>query len=103
MDNLEINPDEFARDGGDFTQVGDEAESIGSGLVNGVRLQGAFYGGDKFGKAFAASFNPGVELLGDAIRTTKTSMGNTGVSLTASGKAYVQTNQHNEESIPNLP
>jgi hypothetical protein len=100
-ENLEVDPAQFFHDGGSFIQVGDVAESIASGLENGVGLQGKWYGTDKFGNKIEESLIPGIKALGDAIRTTQTSMTNTGVSLTESGQGYVKVDQHNAESVPN--
>jgi uncharacterized protein YukE len=102
MDNLEVNPDQFASNGGSFTQVGDEAGSIGSGMVNGIRLQGAWYGTDKFGKVFSSSFNPGVDQLGDAINSFSAAFNNTGEGLKNSAKLYVQADEETADSIPDL-
>jgi hypothetical protein len=102
MDNLEVDPDQFASNGGSFVQIGDEAHSIGSGMVNGIRLQGAWYGTDKFGKVFSSSFNPGVDLLGDAIDSFGTAFSNTGEGLKNSAKLYVQNDEESADSIPDL-
>jgi uncharacterized protein YukE len=102
MDNLEVNPDQFASDGGSFTKLGDEARSIGSGMANAIRLQGVWYGTDEFGNVFSSSFNPGVDLLHDAIDSFGSAFDNSGEGLKNSAKLYVQNDEESADSIPDL-
>lgn len=100
-ENLEVDPSQFFRDGGTFIQVGDVSEAAASGLENGVDLQGKWFGTDEFGNKIEESIIPGIKALSYAIRTTQTSMTNTGVSLTESGQGYVKVDEHNADAISN--
>jgi hypothetical protein len=102
MDPLDIGTPQLTSLSNKFESLAEDADSASSGLDNGVRMQGDFWGNDTFGHKVGPVITSTISNLVNGIASLHQSFENVKVGAVQMAGDYQKTNEANADSIPGI-
>jgi hypothetical protein len=102
MDPLDIGTPQLTALSSQFENLAEEADSASSGLDNGVRLQGDFWGNDAFGNKAGPIITSTISNLVKGIDSLHESFENVKTGAVEMADDYQKTDEANSDTIPKV-